>query len=50
MCYDCGCGMPDDDHGDPKHITSKTFQQLENPDEAKKKTLEALKKEMEKES
>lgn len=33
MCYNCGCGMPDDDHGkghagvDPngKAVTSKTF-------------------------
>lgn len=34
MCYNCGCGQPDDDHGkghagvDPqgKAITTKTFQ------------------------
>jgi hypothetical protein len=34
MCYNCGCGLPDDDHGkghagvDPegKAITTKTFQ------------------------
>ena len=33
MCYNCGCGMPDDDHGkghmgvalDGKAITSRTF-------------------------
>jgi hypothetical protein len=21
MCLTCGCGQPDDDHGDPAHIT-----------------------------
>jgi hypothetical protein len=21
MCLDCGCGKPNDDHGDPRHIT-----------------------------
>ena len=21
MCLDCGCDRPDDDHGDPRHIT-----------------------------
>lgn len=34
MCYTCGCGLPDDDHGkghagfdpDGKAITTKTFQ------------------------
>lgn len=25
MCYNCGCGMPDDDHGDRRNITNKTF-------------------------
>jgi hypothetical protein len=25
MCYNCGCGIPDDDHGNPKNITNKTF-------------------------
>ncbi|HEY7033012.1 MAG TPA: hypothetical protein VH482_16825 [Thermomicrobiales bacterium] len=23
MCLDCGCGKPNDDHGDPRHITMK---------------------------
>ncbi len=26
MCLDCNCGKPNDDHGDPAHIT---MQQLE---------------------
>ena len=21
MCLDCGCGEPEDSHGDPRHIT-----------------------------
>ena len=27
MCYNCGCGKPDDDMGDPKNITDKTFEE-----------------------
>jgi hypothetical protein len=27
MCLTCGCGIPDDDHGDPRHIT---MQQLKD--------------------
>lgn len=55
MCYNCGCGMPDDDMGqghagvDPngKSITNKTFQvaadsQGMSDEEAKKNTLELL--------
>jgi hypothetical protein len=26
MCLDCGCGKPDDDHGDARHITLATLQ------------------------
>lgn len=25
MCYNCGCGMPNNDMGNPKNITNKTF-------------------------
>ncbi|MCL5091159.1 MAG: hypothetical protein M1514_04065 [Patescibacteria group bacterium] len=25
MCYCCGCGIPDNDKGDKRHITDKTF-------------------------
>lgn len=55
MCYNCGCGMPDDDMGvghagvDPngKSITNKTFKaaadsQGMNEEEAKKETLKLL--------
>ncbi len=27
MCYKCGCGMPNNDMGNPKNITSKTFEE-----------------------
>lgn len=59
MCYNCGCGMPDDDMGqghagvDPsgKSITNKTFQaaaqsQGMNEEEAKKNALELLQKQV----
>lgn len=57
MCYNCGCGLPDDDMGqghagvDPngKSITNKTFQaaaksQAMSEEDAKKNSLELLKK------
>lgn len=57
MCYNCGCGLPDDDMGqghagvDPegKSITNKTFDaaaksQGMSDEEAKKNTLELLQK------
>ncbi|HTM07078.1 MAG TPA: hypothetical protein VL754_01685 [Verrucomicrobiae bacterium] len=25
MCYNCGCGMPNNDMGNPQNITNKTF-------------------------
>jgi len=48
MCYNCGCGKPDDDMGDPKNITEKTFEEAakavgQSPKDAKKNTLELLK-------
>jgi hypothetical protein len=54
MCYNCGCGMPDDDHGkghagvtpDGRAITNKTF---EAAGEAKRNTEELLSKEGRKE-
>lgn len=57
MCYNCGCGMPDDDMGqghagvDPngKSITNKTFKaaadsQAMNEQQAKENSLELLQK------
>lgn len=59
MCYNCGCGMPNDDMGqghaakdpDGKSITDETFKivaeaQGMSVDEAKKETLKLLKKEL----
>jgi hypothetical protein len=48
MCYNCGCGKPDDDMGDPKNITDKTFEEAakaskQSLKDAKKNTLELLK-------
>ena len=52
MCYNCGCEMPENDMGDPKNITDKTFEDaakaMDQPiDEAKKNTLELLRKTLE---
>jgi len=49
MCYNCGCQMPDNDMGNPKNITNKTFQEAadaagESLEEAKKNTLELIEK------
>ncbi len=49
MCYNCGCGMPGGDMGNPKLITDKTFEEAakaagQTPEEAKKNTLKLLKK------
>jgi hypothetical protein len=47
MCYNCGCQMPDNEMGDPKNITNKTFEEAakatgQSPEEAKQNTLELL--------
>lgn len=26
MCYNCGCGMPNNDMGKPENITTETFE------------------------
>jgi hypothetical protein len=49
MCYSCGCKDPVKDHGDPKHITEKTFEDAAKAagctvKEAKQNTLDLLKK------
>lgn len=59
MCYNCGCGLPDDDMGqgnageDPngKSITNKTFEEAAksqgmSAEDAKRETLKLLKKEL----
>jgi hypothetical protein len=27
MCLSCGCGEPDDNHGDPRHITTEMMEE-----------------------
>ena len=49
MCYNCGCEMPDNDMGNPKNITNKTFEEAatasgKKPEDAKKNTLDLLEK------
>lgn len=49
MCYNCGCQMPDNDMGNPKNITNKTFEEAakasgQNSEQAKKNVLELLQK------
>ena len=48
MCYNCGCGVPDNDMGDPRSITNKTFEEAakaaeQTVEEAKRNTFELLK-------
>lgn len=47
MCYNCGCGMPDDDHGDARNITNATFESAaeavdQSAEEARQNTDELL--------
>jgi hypothetical protein len=49
MCYNCGCKMPDNDMGNPKNITNKTFEEAakaagQSVEEAKRNALELLEK------
>lgn len=51
MCYNCGCGMPNDDMGDPKNITEKTIEEAakasgQTVEEAKKEMLKLLQKQL----
>ena len=41
MCYNCGCKKPDDDHGNPKNITNRTFSEAAS---AAKQTKEEAQK------
>ena len=54
MCYNCGCGMPDDDHGDPRNLTNKTFEEAGEAndmpgEQAKINTHDLLQEQMKKE-
>ncbi len=48
MCMSCGCKMYDDDMGDPKTVTTKTFDEAaksmgQTKEEAMTETYDALK-------
>jgi hypothetical protein len=47
MCYNCGCGMPNNDMGNPKNITNQTFEEAaktmnQSPMDAKRNARELL--------
>ena len=47
MCYNCGCGMPDNDMGDARNVTERTFEEAakaagQSPEDAKRNTLDLL--------
>jgi hypothetical protein len=49
MCYNCGCGMPNNDMGKPQNITNKTIEEAaaamgQNPKDAKKNARDLLEK------
>ncbi|MEW6380754.1 MAG: hypothetical protein AB1611_14255 [bacterium] len=51
MCYTCGCGKLSDNMGDSRNITAKDFENAaqaakESVEQAKRNTLESLKKEL----
>lgn len=53
MCYNCGCGNPNDDMGNPTNITTVTFQKAADGEkqslaDAKAEILKLLKLELEK--
>ena len=53
MCSNCGCGKLDDNMGNPKNITHKTFEETakasgKKTEKAKRNAYEAPKKEVEK--
>jgi hypothetical protein len=48
MCLDCGCGEPNDQHGDSRHITMKQVEEAAKAseisvDEAVKNITETMK-------
>ena len=49
MCYNCGCGMPNNDMGKPENITNKVFETAakamgQSPTEAKENAQKLLEK------
>lgn len=54
MCYNCGCGNPNDDMGNPDNVTNTTFDKAANASsqdtkQAKEETYKLLKREFESE-
>lgn len=52
MCYNCGCGMPNNDMGKPENITTKTLEQAaramgQSPRDAQKNAHDLLEKVLE---
>lgn len=52
MCYNCGCGNPNDDMGNPNNITNDTFAKAAEAEsqslkKAKEETLKLLRLELE---
>lgn len=55
MCYNCGCGMPDDNMGNPDNITEESIKTAaeasgQTVEDAKKNMLEMLKKQVKQKS
>ena len=51
MCYNCGCGMPEDDMGNPDNITEEDIEKAarasnQSKEDAKKNMLEMLQKQL----
>ena len=51
MCYNCGCGNPNDDMGNPDNITNETFAKAAKAEKqdvtkAKLETLDLLQREL----
>ena len=52
MCYNCGCGNPNDDMGNPDNITNATFDKSakasnQDPKQAREESYKILKREFE---
>lgn len=51
MCYNCGCRISSEAHGDPANITDEDFEKAavaasESPEEAMRNTLDLLKEKL----
>jgi hypothetical protein len=47
MCLSCGCGEPNEDHGDPRHITLRKLEEAAQsgditPEQAAQNIVEGL--------